>query len=283
MNIMKGDLHCHTRLSDGSEGIENVISMAKKLGLDFIAITDHDTIASVSRVKVLGERYGIKTVSGVELSCYDYKRNRRVHMLCYMPNKPVMLEVICAQICDKRKKVGKELIAKTMKYFPITADDVMRFASHSTSIYKQHIMHALMCYSYTSRIFGGLYNELFNPKTGKIYVPVQYPDVYEILELINQAEGMAVLAHPYEYESLELLEELGEKNLIDGVEVYHSRCEKQGEDELIKIADKYSLVKTGGSDFHGYYSSKPCPLGSRYTTGEALAELEKRHKLKFGK
>ena len=65
---MKGDLHCHTTLSDGSLGIEDIIVQAKRTGLDFISITDHDTMSSISRAKVLGERHGIITVPGVELS-----------------------------------------------------------------------------------------------------------------------------------------------------------------------------------------------------------------------
>ena len=54
---VKGDLHCHTKLSDGSEGIEDVIALAKSIGLDFISLTDHDTRASFSRSRILAERY----------------------------------------------------------------------------------------------------------------------------------------------------------------------------------------------------------------------------------
>ena len=55
---MTGDLHCHTTLSDGSLGIEEVIVQAKRMGLDFLAITDHDTLSSSNRAQILGERYG---------------------------------------------------------------------------------------------------------------------------------------------------------------------------------------------------------------------------------
>ena len=65
---MVGDLHCHTKLSDGSLGIEDIIVQAKRTGIDFISITDHDTMSSVSRSKILGDRYGVQVLSGVELS-----------------------------------------------------------------------------------------------------------------------------------------------------------------------------------------------------------------------
>ena len=85
---MKGDLHVHTTLSDGSLGVEDVIAQAKRIGLDFISITDHDTMSSISRAKVLGDRYGIQAIPGVELTAWDKTRGRKVHILCYAPQKP---------------------------------------------------------------------------------------------------------------------------------------------------------------------------------------------------
>lgn len=273
---MKGDLHCHTKLSDGSEGIEEVVAMAKRIGLDFLAITDHDTIASFSRSKILGERYGIQVIPGVEFSCVDAKRGRKVHMLCYLPEKPDRLEGHCTKICKRRFEAGSKMLQKVMHYFPITSEDVAKYASHSTSLYKQHIMQALMSYSYATHMYGGLYQELFNSKTGRVYEPVEYPDVYQVVDLIHQAQGLAVLAHPYEYGSLELMEELAAGQMIDGIEVYHSRCKEEDEGRLIAVAQQYDLVMTGGSDFHGANSSKPSPLGNRYTPQESLDALFRR-------
>ncbi len=267
---VKGDLHCHTRLSDGSEGIEEVIAMAKRVGMDFLAITDHDTVASFSRSKILGQRYGVQVVPGVELSCIDRKRNRKVHMLCYLPEKPDRLEGHCLKICKQREAAGMEMLKKVMQYFPITIEDVKKYSSSSTSLYKQHIMHALMSYGFTTHIFSGLFKELFDSKNGRVYVSVPYPDVYEVLDLIHQAQGIAVLAHPYEYDSVDLLEELAAQKAIEGVEVYHSRCKQEDEGKLIEIAQKNQLVMTGGSDFHGFYASRPSPLGNRFTPQESL-------------
>ena len=82
---MIGDLHIHTRFSDGSMGIDDVVFYAKRAGLDFIAITDHDTMAGCTRGRVVGERIGIQVLAGVELSCFDRERGRKVHLLCYLP------------------------------------------------------------------------------------------------------------------------------------------------------------------------------------------------------
>ena len=69
---MNGDLHCHTKLSDGSLGIEDLIILAKKRGITTIAITDHDCLAGTVRGKIIGERYGIQVIPGVELSATGF-------------------------------------------------------------------------------------------------------------------------------------------------------------------------------------------------------------------
>ena len=86
------DLHCHTKLSDGSLGIEDVIAQAKRTGIDWLSLTDHDTMASFSRANVIGQREGVKILPGVELSAWDKERSSKVHILCYCPRKPDRLE-----------------------------------------------------------------------------------------------------------------------------------------------------------------------------------------------
>ena len=81
---MPADLHCHTKISDGSTVIEDLITLAKSRKLTAISVTDHDTLAGVTRARVLGERFGVKVVPGVELSCFDNKRGRKVHLLAYL-------------------------------------------------------------------------------------------------------------------------------------------------------------------------------------------------------
>lgn len=263
--IMKGDLHIHTTLSDGSLGMEEIIAKAKKIGLDFISITDHDTMSSVSRVKVLGERYGIQTIPGVEISAWDKERGRKVHILCYAPQKPDRLEGICRKCTDIRKLCSKEIIDNVAKLYPITAEDVMKHVSGSKSIFKQHILHALIENGYSNHFYGKLNDELFNSKTGSCLVEREYPDVHYVLELIHSARGVAVLAHPVIYDSMELLKELAAEGKIDGVEVYHHSANEEQQAKILAIANEYDLIVTGGSDFHGLYNSSPTPIGT-YTT-----------------
>ncbi len=274
---MTGDLHCHTTLSDGSLGIEEVIIQAKKMGLDYLSITDHDTMASFSRSAILGERYGVKVIPGVELSAWDKDRGRKVHILCYLPAKPDRLEGLCLKSCEIRKACAKEMIDKVIERFPaITPENIMRHASGSKSVFKQHIVHALAEYGYTTDFYGELNDELFDMKTGSCYVEREYPDVRFVLDLIHSAKGVAVMAHPEKYDSYELLEELSAAGKLDGVEVYHYTADESAQNYLLKLAEKYNLIVVGGSDFHGLYNEKPSSIGSRITDEENIEKILKK-------
>ncbi|MDR0947357.1 MAG: PHP domain-containing protein [Ruminococcus sp.] len=272
---MVGDLHCHTKLSDGSLGLEDIISQAKRTSIDFISVTDHDTMSSMSRVKILGDRYGVQTIPGVELSSWDKKRGRKVHILCYAPKKPDRLEGLCLKSCEIRRINAKEMVENVMKYFPITPDSVLKHATGSKSIFKQHIMHALIDYGYTTEFYGELNDELFNLKSGKCIVEREYPDVNFVTDLIHSAGGTAVLAHPVYYDSIDLLCELAEEGKIDGVEAYHYTATASQQAEINSIAERYNLIVTGGSDFHGLYNAKPTHLGSNLTDNENIERILK--------
>ncbi|MBP1546147.1 MAG: PHP domain-containing protein [Oscillospiraceae bacterium] len=262
---MKGDLHVHTTLSDGSLGMEEIIAQAKRIGLDFVSITDHDTMSSVSRAKVLGERYGVQTIPGVELTAWDKTRGRKVHILCYAPQKPDRLEGICRRCSEIRQACAKETVANVLKLYPITAEDITKHLSGSKSIYKQHILHALIEYGYSTHFYGRLNDELFNEETGSCIVEREYPDVNYVLELIHSARGAAVLAHPMVYDSVDLIDDLASNGKLDGIEVYHYSADEEQQAMLLAKANEYDLIVTGGSDFHGLYNMRPTHLGM-YTT-----------------
>ena len=270
---MKGDLHCHSKLSDGSQGIEDIIAMSKKMGLDFVAITDHDTMASHSRAKIVGARYGVQVIPAVEFSAFDYQRGRRAHILCYLPLKPDRLEGLCIKICEARKKSGNEMAKRVMKLFPISPENITKYSASSKSVYKQHIMHALMDAGFCTSIYGGLYDTLFSSKNGSCYVETEYPDVREVLEMVHSAGGIAVFAHPGIYDSFDLLYELAEEKRIDGIEVWHGKATEDDSDRLEKMCREYHLIKTGGSDFHGMYGSRPANVGKCTTPQESIDAL----------
>lgn len=272
---MRGDLHCHTTLSDGSLGIEEIIVQAKRTDIDILSITDHDTLSSSSRAQLLGDRYGVKIIPGVELSAWDEKRNNKVHILCYAPQKPERLEGLCHKSCTIRKECGKEMINNVMQKYPIKPEAVLKYCTSSKSIFKQHIMRALIDYGYTTEFYGQLSDELFDRKTGSCIVTRHYPEVNFVLDLIHSSRGVAVLAHPYLYGNTELMEELVENGKLEGVEAFHYTANPQQQQELAKFCNDHNILATGGSDFHGLYNQCASPIGSHTTDEENLDKLMK--------
>lgn len=270
---MIGDLHCHTRLSDGSMSIDNLVFYAKRAGLDFVAITDHDTMEGVSRASVLGKRYGINVVPGVEISCFDYVRGRKVHLLCYLPEKPDRLQGLFNQILENRTKAGQKMIRLVTRYYPVTEEHIQRYAMGCKSIYKVHIMQALIDLGYDRCVYGELFHQLFDSQNGICFQKLSYPDVHEALELVHSAGGVAVLAHPTVFDSMDLLRELAEKGQLHGVEAYHPAADREAVAEMEALADTYGLIKTGGSDFHGMYDDHPTPLATCITLGSEIQVL----------
>lgn len=264
---MKGDLHCHTRLSDGSVGIEEIVSLARGRGLDVIAITDHDCMAGTIRAKMIGEKQGVQVIPGVEISCTDKISGRNVHLLCYSPDFPDRLEGLCHKNQVIRKKAGQIMMLKAKARFGIDAEFIMKRSTGSTNLYKQHIMHALLEAGCTDMLFGEVYEELFIRKgEGNIAVNPIFPAPEEVLQAIRDAGGIAVLAHPAHYDNFDTLERLIPLGL-DGVEVYHPSCDTVSEARLLKLAKEHKLLVTGGSDFHGMYSKKSLPMGA-YTIAD---------------
>ena len=271
----QADLHIHSRKSDGSSGIETILNCAAKIGLKNLAITDHDTLAGISEAKKLGEKLGINVIEGVELSAKNPQNNRRVHILCYLPKNPEFLEEYFQNLSAKRQKAAEIMLEKLLKIYPVDINEIEKYASESSAIFKVHIMQALIDLGYDNKIYGELYKELFSRNSPKnIAQSVDYPSVDYALDCVKKARGVAVLAHPSVYDSMDLLEVLAKEHKIDGVEVFHPKNKADEQIKMLEIAEKYGLFVTGGTDFHGFFSSeKPNPLGTCTTNQENLSKL----------
>ena len=267
------DLHCHTKLTDGSVGIEDLIVIAQKSGIDTIAITYHDCLAGTVRGQVIGKRYGINVIPGVEISAFDSEVGKRVHILSYLADKPDRLEGICRRTSVARKRAGQIMMLKVASRFPVSNDFIVNHASGSTNLFKQHIMHALIDAGYTNEIYGDLYNALFAPDSAtNLLAPIKYPEVKEVIAEIHGAGGIAVLAHPYKYDNIPELEKYIELGL-DGVEVWHPSANEENIEEVSKLCKKHKLLLTGGSDFHGMYGRHNVTLGACITPDEHFDKL----------
>ena len=275
---MKADLHCHTTISDGSLGISDVIRQADRNDVRCLAITDHDSLASLSRSAVLGKRYNVNVIPAVEFSAFDSERRKKGHILCYMPAKPDRLEGLCLRTSTGRMDLGKRMAVKVLDKYPITLESILRYSAGSKAIYKCHIMHALMDYGYTTELYGDVYDSIFDVKDGICAEEVAseadfYPDVHFVTTLIRASGGISVMAHPKVYDSTALLEELAAKHEIDGVEVWHQSADPDYQKDLLSIAEANGLLTTGGSDFHGFYNHYAIQIGSNLTPEPVLSKI----------
>lgn len=139
-------------------------------------------------------------------------------------------------------------------------------------------MHALMDYGYTTELYGDVYDELFDSKTGICADEVSNetmanPEIHFVLELIHSSGGLAVMAHPRVFDNFDLIEELAKDGKLDGIEVWHQSLRQGDEEILLGICEKYGLIPTGGSDFHGFYNHYPISIGSNLTPEESLRKI----------
>ncbi|MFB5086591.1 PHP domain-containing protein [Psychrobacillus sp. PGGUH221] len=250
---MKADLHVHSRYSDGSEHAETVMKQASQRGVTHISFVDHDTVKGLSEVLELGRKYGIKVIPGIEISAFDYKRNRKVHVLGYNyhPSAP-HIQAICDPLLKRRQEHSLwQMEQIKLAGYELDKEAIEESAKPSKTIYKQHIMHNLTDAAYTSPAYKQLYKSLFKG-SGVASGDIQYIDVFEAVEAIVADGGMAVIAHPGQLDSYELIPELLEVGL-GGIERNHLDHTAEDHLKIEVLAKKYGLVMTGGTDYHGAY------------------------------
>jgi phosphoribosyl 1,2-cyclic phosphate 1,2-diphosphodiesterase len=251
-----------------------VVDLAARLKLSCISITDHDTMDGVNSALSRAAKVGVKVIPGLEVSTYDYRNSKKVHILCYMPKNPEPLLELCRQTLNERTKASLEMAQIVSSKYPVNAEIVKKYASRSTAIYKQHIILALMDMGYSLSVFGELYSSLFSSKDGWALINIHLPDTRDALRLIKETGGAAVLAHPGVYGNFDIIEELCGMGL-DGIEVWHPRQSQQDTKRAYDAAARFNLIRTGGSDFHGMYASCVTALGAKQTEDAELERLRR--------
>lgn len=271
---MPADLHTHTTFSDGSLKINRLARLAAAAGMTHLAISDHDTYAAADYSRKKKIQNGVCLVPAVELTCEDKQRKRQVHILCYYPDYTAELKDYFNDMAHRRNEALKKSMSMVKELIPaFSVRDAEKYAKDSGVVYKAHVMRVLMDYGFASSVYGEEYKKMF-AKGAPCLVPPGYNEVYDMISMAHRANGVVVLAHPSVYNSMELCEELAAKKVIDGIEIEHPRNTPQDKETLYKIAMKYNLIVTGGTDFHGMNTAKPVPIGSYFATDENLTRIK---------
>lgn len=281
--MKKIDLHVHTNISDGTLTPTEVVHRAANLNLAAIAITDHDTVAGVKEakqtaIKLSKTKIEIEVISGVEISA-EYK-GQDIHILGLYVDENDETLVHQLSLALAKRDERNELMAARLREdgIDIHVKDLY-FGEPNTVITRAHFARYLTEHHYVKNN-DGAFSRYLNSNT-KYYVPRTYMTPLDAITLIKNAGGIPVLAHPLLYKlDLNGVEELIAyvKTLgIEGIETIYSNNTGFDEGIIRRYVNKYDLLMTGGSDYHGL--NKPSiELGSG--RGNLMVPYELLEKLK---
>lgn len=270
------DLHCHSTCSDGSVKIEKLAPMAARIGLDAVAVSDHDSLLSVRYAYDHPTQAGVRLIPATELSSYDFERQHRVHLLCYWPDDCTALQAHCDTMRTRRNAACMQSARELEQIYPqFCAEQALEYAGDSGTLYKSCIMQALCELGLADGIYGKVYHDLFSCiPPGRVFHSTGYEPFQSVLQTARQCRAVVIFAHPSVYKSMPLVRELAAAGLIDGIEVEHPRNTEQDKEECRELCRKYGLIQTGGTDFHGSNSMRPYPLGTCVTQQDQLERIE---------
>ncbi|BCJ87804.1 PHP domain-containing protein [Effusibacillus dendaii] len=240
------DLHMHTTASDGVYAPKDLVRKAKETGLKTIAITDHDTLAGVEEAQQAGMELGLQVLPGVEIST-KYK-GKNVDILGYNMSDWRNLHDKLAAFRDDREARALQIIQRFAElHMPITLEDVKEFSGEGV-IARPHIAKAIVKKGYVSDVQTVFDKYLADGGPAAVDKKILSPQ--EGIDLIHEAGGYAVMAHPVLIDNDNLVRELLAGCSFDGLEVWHRKHDKQDVKRYKQMAEKYELLVTGGSDFH---------------------------------
>ncbi len=249
MEIMRADLHVHTNISDSSLSTEATLLLAKERGLTHVAITNHDTVMGLKEAIALGKMIGIEVIPGIEISAYDFNRHVKAHILGYnfdleAPHIKALVDETNRLRDENTKWQVQQLIEAG---YDLTMEEVAKKAKASTAFYKQHIFDVLIEKGYTRDELKPLFK-----KGGLCDRVITYVDGRDAVKAIKADGGIAVIAHPGQSKSYDMIPDLVEVGL-DGIEKYHPDHQALDYQRIDELVNRYQLIITTGSDFHFTY------------------------------
>lgn len=272
------DLHSHTVASDGTFTVREVIERAKQKGLCALGITDHDTVAALPEALEEGKRLGVEIVPGVEISSVD--EGKDVHVLGYYINihDEKFLSYL-EELRQVRSRRNRMIIAKLNELgIDITVEEVeSRKKEQGGNIGRPHIAEVLMEKGIVASM-GEAFDKYLG-FSGAAYVNPPRISPEEAIDLIKDAGGVAVLAHPGLYDKPDMVRRLIGHGL-QGIEIHHPDNDEADRRLYGEMADEYGLVKTAGSDFHGMRNALifHADLGTCTTTLDTVRHLRELSK-----
>jgi len=271
------DLHIHTDFSDGTMSPEQVVKEVSKLNLRTIAITDHDSVGAIEIAQSICKKEGIEIIPAIELS--SYYRPVDIHLLGYfidIKNSALLekLAELLSERIERIKKITKKLRALGVKVDHQEVFDVAKEGSPG----RMHIAEVLCNKGYCSDIRESFRKYLSD--NGPAFVPKEALTLRDAIELIVSSDGIPVLSHPGPTKRDTLIPKMVEYGL-QGIEVYYPTHQPEDVKRYKRLAKKYDLLITGGSDCHG--TRKPdIALGSIRIDDSLVEKIKERRDYMVG-
>ena len=247
------DLHLHSRFSDGTYTPEELVAQARRCELAAIALTDHDSVEGCAATAQACAAAGIEFVAGAELTAEQ--DGNELHLLGYfidMQNGRLLTQI--ARFQAVRQDRIREMVSRLNKLkVPLSAEAVFVLAN-CRAPGRPHVARALV----QAGLCGNLDEafERFLKKNRPAWVPKFKMSAGEAIDLIHQAQGVAVLAHPGLNRTDEVIPGLVEAGM-DGIECFHTKHSTATSEHYLELADRFHLLVTGGSDCHGLSKGRP--------------------------
>lgn len=250
---MYADLHLHTHFSDGTYSPEELAGHGRRCDLSVMSLTDHDTVEGCERMAAACVALGIEFIPGTELTC-DCD-GTELHLLGYFidTGHPRLTESM-QRFQEVRQNRVREMVVRLNKMsVRITAEEVFALAN-CRSPGRPHLARTLVKNGVCASLDDAF--ERFLKKGRPAWVPKFKLSAADAIRLIHDVGGLAVLAHPALYRADEVIPHLADAEL-DGIECFHSRHNASATEHYLRVANRFRLAPTGGSDCHGMNKGEP--------------------------
>lgn len=259
------DMHSHSTCSDGIFSPIELLKKAEEEKLNYYSITDHDSVSAYEELLNINTKqyFSGKIVLGSEIR-FIYKGSQ-MEMLCYgfnynklkdnyWVNKQAyhnLKKALLKNILEKAKLLG-------FKYNKIKYDENTKPEKLFYLELEKHEENKKILESYQIKHSGDFFRKLISsPKSPMFFDATNYALNFDtVTELIHNAGGIAILAHPFGVYNIEnpkeVINELISTGKLDGLECMHSNITPEQTEYLLNLCQKHNLLSTGGSDFHGY-------------------------------
>ncbi|XP_062210191.1 uncharacterized protein LOC133911796 [Phragmites australis] len=261
------ELHSHSNHSDGFLSPSALVERAHRNGVKVLALTDHDTMAGMPEAVSAASKFGMRIIPGVEISAVYSPREvagagEPVHILAYYgmcgPSSFDELDTMLLNIRDGRYLRAKNMLTKLNRLkVPIKWEHVTKIAGEGVAPGRLHVARAMVEAGYVENV-----RQAFNKylgDDGPAYSRGSEPFAETVVQLISRTGGISALAHPWALKNPDAIIRALKGAGLNGMEVYRSDGKVDGFSEL---AEKYGLLKLGGSDFHGRGGKNESDIGT---------------------